>query len=114
MRRAGRRIDARSELRAALSTFASLGARQWTELTQRELTVAGERAMPAAVPSALDALTPQELRIAQCIGGGATNREASAELFLSPKTIEAHLTHVYRKLGVRSRSELAALVAATG
>jgi DNA-binding CsgD family transcriptional regulator len=50
------------------------------------------------------------LRIAQSIGGGATNREAASHLFLSPKTIETHLTRIYRKLGVRSRRQLASIM----
>jgi DNA-binding CsgD family transcriptional regulator len=58
--------------------------------------------------STLDVLTPQELHIAQLLAGGRTTREAAAALFLSPKTIEYHLRHVYRKLGLGSRSELAA------
>ena len=54
-----------------------------------------------------DELTPQELRIAVLAADGKTNREVGAQLFLSPKTIEWHLGHVYRKLGIRSRSKLA-------
>ena len=73
------------------------------------MVCAGERLQ---VPSTtrLDALTPQELQIALRISTGATNREAASELFLSPKTIETHLTRVYRKLGLRSRSELVARI----
>lgn len=62
-------------------------------------------------PSAAERLTPQELQIALVVARGATNREAGAALFLSPKTIEAHLGRVYRKLGIRSRTELARLLA---
>jgi DNA-binding NarL/FixJ family response regulator len=58
-----------------------------------------------------DELTAQELRVALAVARGATNREVAAELFLSPKTIEFHLRLVYRKLGVRSRTQLARLVA---
>ena len=54
-----------------------------------------------------DELTPQELQVAVVVAEGATNREAAAQLFVSPKTIETHLSHIYRKLGVRSRTELA-------
>jgi DNA-binding CsgD family transcriptional regulator len=54
----------------------------------------------------VDALTTQELAVAKLVVGGATNREASATLFVSPKTVEFHLGNVYRKLGVRSRTEL--------
>ena len=57
--------------------------------------------------TALDELTPQELQVAQMLAGGRTTREAAAALFLSPKTVEYHLRHVYMKLGIRSRAELA-------
>ena len=60
----------------------------------------------------LDHLTPQELQIALLLADGRTTREAAAALFLSPKTIEYHLRNAYRKLGVRSREELAAAMAA--
>jgi DNA-binding CsgD family transcriptional regulator len=56
-------------------------------------------------------LTPKELQLAQIVGRGATNKEASAALFVSPKTVEAHLHHIYVKLGIRSRTELARIVA---
>jgi DNA-binding CsgD family transcriptional regulator len=63
-------------------------------------------------PSTLDDLTPQELQIARLLAEGKTTREAAAALFLSPKTIEYHLRHVYRKLGVHTRDDLAAALAA--
>jgi DNA-binding NarL/FixJ family response regulator len=107
LRRAGRRIDARAQLRAALDAFERLGARPWAERAQRELAGSGERARPRSDPPAAEALTAQELQIARAIAAGATNREAAADLFLSPKTIETHLTRIYRKLGLRSRTELA-------
>jgi DNA-binding NarL/FixJ family response regulator len=58
-----------------------------------------------------DELTAQEIRVAEAVARGLTNREVAAELFLSPKTIEFHLGRVYRKLGIHSRTELATLVA---
>jgi DNA-binding CsgD family transcriptional regulator len=92
-------------LRAALFTFERLGARGWQTTTLAEL---GER-RHLGVPFADDsvALTAQELRVAQEIVAGATYREAAARLFCSHKTIEYHISHVYAKLGIRSRRELA-------
>jgi DNA-binding CsgD family transcriptional regulator len=110
LRRAGRRIDARAQLRLALENLEALGARPWAERARRELAGTGQRLN--RVPSERDRLTPQELQIARSVARGATNKEAAADLFLSPKTIETHLTRVYRKLGVRSRSELAVVMAA--
>ena len=56
-------------------------------------------------------LTPQELQLAMIVGRGATNKEAAAALFISPKTVEAHLHRIYVKLGIRSRTELAGSLA---
>ena len=61
----------------------------------------------------LVALTPQELHVALAVAGGATNKEAAAALFVSAKTVEFHLSHIYRKLGLRSRTELARHIAST-
>jgi DNA-binding CsgD family transcriptional regulator len=105
LRRERQRIAARRELRTALDTFERLGAEPWAQRARVELRAAGEAAA-ADRPETAD-LTPQELQVALLVSGGATNREAAAALFLSPKTVEVHLTHVYRKLGVRSRTELA-------
>ena len=62
--------------------------------------------------STRDQLTPQELRIARLLADGMTTRETAAALFVSPKTVEYHLGHVYEKLGIHSREELAADLAA--
>jgi DNA-binding CsgD family transcriptional regulator len=105
LRRSGRRIDARAHLREALAVFERLEAMPWAERAGAELRATGER-MRARDVSTADELTPQELQIALVVGEGKTNREAGAQLFLSPKTVEWHLGHVYRKLGVRSRAEL--------
>ena len=110
LRRARRRADARVHLRAALDAFDGLGAVDWAATVRGELGVTGETAAGRSGPRS-DALTPQELQVALIVASGATNREAGSRLFLSAKTIEAHLGRIYRKLGVRSRTELAALVA---
>jgi DNA-binding CsgD family transcriptional regulator len=109
LRRARRRADARTVLRRALETFDALGARSWAARARAELAATGERARPRE-PSAAERLTAQELQVAMIVANGSTNNEAAAALFVSPKTIEAHLTHIYRKLGLRSRTELAGLV----
>jgi DNA-binding CsgD family transcriptional regulator len=106
LRRAGRRIRAREHLRAAFESFNDLGALPWAELARVELAATGESARRRDA-STLDDLTSQELKVALLLAAGKTTRETAAALFLSPKTIEYHLRNVYRKLGVRSREELA-------
>jgi DNA-binding CsgD family transcriptional regulator len=113
LRRARRRADARAPLRSALETFERLGAAPWSERARSELAASGETARRRD-PYAADELTPQELQVALLVARGATNRETGASLFLSPKTIEAHLGRVYRKLNVRSRTELAHLLGSEG
>jgi DNA-binding CsgD family transcriptional regulator len=107
LRRARRRVDAREHLRAAYEAFDRLGAANWAETAAAELAATGETARRRDVTT-LDELTPQELQIALLLAQGKTTREAAAAVFLSPKTVEYHLRHVYRKLGIRSREELAA------
>jgi DNA-binding CsgD family transcriptional regulator len=106
LRRERRRIDARSHLRTALDTFEGLGTKLWAKRARAELKATGETARKRDV-STLDDLTPQELRIAQLVAVGTTNREAAAQLFVSPKTVEYHLRKVFVKLGVSSRVQLA-------
>ncbi len=107
LRRARNRVLAREQLRAALQTFERLDARPWADRARTELAATGER-LRRRDPSTTDALTPQELRIALLLAGGRTTRETATALFLSPKTVEYHLRHVYQKLGVHSRDELSA------
>jgi len=109
-RRGGRRVEACSPLRSALRTFGRLGAHPWAERAGAELSASGERLRPRGA-ALTDELTPHELRVALVVARGATNREAAAELFLSPKTVDFHLRHVYRKFGIRSRAELGRLFA---
>ena len=111
LRRTRRRVRAREELREALAIFERLGARSWADQAEAELAATGETARRRDA-STLDALTPQELQIAHLLSEGRTTREAAAAIFLSPKTVEYHLRHVYQKLGINSRDELAAHFAA--
>jgi DNA-binding CsgD family transcriptional regulator len=104
LHRTRRRAEARERLREALAAFERLGAPPWAAQAQAELRAAGARHRRPRD----DALTPQEHRVALAAARGATNREIAAELYLAPKTVEFHLGNVYRKLGVRSRTELAA------
>jgi DNA-binding CsgD family transcriptional regulator/tetratricopeptide (TPR) repeat protein len=109
-RHARHRSAARVVLHQALSTFETLGAEPWAEQARVELRATGETPAPSPGGS-LMTLTPQELQVALVVAGGATNREVGASLFISPKTVEFHLGHVYGKLGVRSRTELVRKVA---
>jgi DNA-binding CsgD family transcriptional regulator len=113
LRRARKRVRAREQLRAALHVFERLGARPWADQASAELAATGETARRRDQITR-DELTPQERQIARLLAEGNTTREAAAALFLSPKTVEYHLRHVYRKLGIRSREELAAARAALG
>jgi DNA-binding CsgD family transcriptional regulator len=101
-RRAKLRSEARSSFERVLEIYGGLGARRWAERAGREARRVGIR---AAGP--LD-LTATEQRVAALVGEGRTNREAADALFLSVNTIEWNLSRIYRKLGVRSRTELAA------
>jgi DNA-binding CsgD family transcriptional regulator len=110
LRRAGRRSEARGPLRDALAGFEALGAAPWASRAAAELQATGE-VVRRRDPTSLDELTPQELRVAAMLAGGATTRQAGAALYLSPKTVEYHLRHVYLKLGINSRAALAAALA---
>ena len=109
LRRARQRTRAREQLRGAHEIFDRLGAAPWAELAAAELAATGETARRRDA-STLDELTPQERQIALLLAEGKTTREAAAAVFLSPKTVEYHLRHVYRKLGIHSRDELALAV----
>ncbi|WP_216656551.1 ATP-binding protein [Nocardioides marmotae] len=112
LRREGRRQDAREQLRTAHQQLSDMGMEAFAERAARELRATGEHprkrtAQPTAQPT--DALTAQELQIARLVATGATSREVAAHLFLSPRTIEAHLRSIFRKLGVTSRGQLKVL-----
>lgn len=102
-RRARRKHKAMEFLHAALAIFEQLGAPLWQKLAADELARVGTRATPtAAGPN----LTAAERRVADLAAAGRTNTEIAAELFMAKRTVEAHLYRAYRKLGVRSRTEL--------
>jgi DNA-binding CsgD family transcriptional regulator len=108
LRRARRPRDARQHLRAALDGFAAVGAELWAERARVELRASGQTAR-RRVAATRDQLTEQELQIAHFVAQGLSNREVAAQLFLSPRTIAAHLRNIFRKLGITSRTELARL-----
>jgi DNA-binding NarL/FixJ family response regulator len=100
-RRARQRRNSRATLEASRTGFARLGAALWELRADHELARIGGRA-PAA-----GELTASELRVANLVAEGRTNREVAAALVVTERTVETHLSHIYRKLGVRSRTELA-------
>lgn len=102
-RRRRRRAPARAALLASAAVFERAGAAPWTELAGEPAAAPGEASAADAVAS----LTEAEARLALLVGQGASNQEAAAKLFLSVKTVEARLTRIYQKLGVRSRAQLA-------
>ena len=108
LRRTRRRVDAREHLRAALDIFDDLGARNLAARATQELRASGETARRRDV-GATDELTPQERQVASLVRQGMSNRDAAAQLFLSPRTVDFHLRNVFQKLGITSRAELAAM-----
>jgi len=105
LRRERRRVEARSQLRAATELFERLGASPWEQRARAELRATGETARKRA-PNTLTQLTPQQLHIVRLVAEGATNKEVAAQLFLSPRTVDHHLRNVFAKLGIASRAEL--------
>jgi len=105
LRRNRKRVAARHHLRAALQAFDQLGAAPWADRALSELQATGESARVRDDTSRRQ-LTPQELQVGLALAEGRTTRETAARLFLSPKTVEYHLRHVYDKLEIRSREEL--------
>ncbi|KOV10797.1 hypothetical protein ADK60_37215 [Streptomyces sp. XY431] len=113
LRRLRRQLDAREQLRAALDGFEALGARPWAERARSELGAAGgETVLTARQDGPISLLSPQEREVVRLAATGASNREIAAQLFLSPRTVGHHLYRAFPKLGVGSRTELAALLAA--
>jgi DNA-binding CsgD family transcriptional regulator len=106
LRRERRRLDARGPLRAALAAFTSMGTEAFARRAERELRATGEHARKRTVET-LDHLTPQEEQIARLAARGTTNREIAAQLFITQSTVEYHLRKAFRKLDVKSRTQLA-------
>jgi ATP/maltotriose-dependent transcriptional regulator MalT len=105
LRREGRRLDAREQLREAHDMFAAIGMEAFGERARRELTATGGKARKRS-DDTRDQLTPQEEQIARLARDGLTNPEVGATLFLSPRTVEWHLRNVFTKLGINSRNGL--------
>jgi DNA-binding CsgD family transcriptional regulator len=112
LRRAGRRMEARAQLEHGLDLAHRLGARRIAALARAELILAGAKPRRDAI-TGRDALTAGELRVARLAAQGMTNREIAQALFITTKTASAHLTHIYRKLGITRRAQLADALAST-
>ena len=106
LRRRRRRLDARIELRVAHDLFSDFGMEAFAERARVELEATGEHARKRTAET-LGQLTPQETQVSQLAAEGQTNREIVAQLFISPSTVEYHLRKVFRKLDVKSRTQLA-------
>jgi ATP/maltotriose-dependent transcriptional regulator MalT len=105
LRRRGRRVDAREQLRTAGARFAEMGAVAFAGRADRELLATGETARKRTIETT-DELTPHEARIARMARDGASNQDIATELFVSRKTIEYHLHKVFSKLGITTRQQL--------
>ena len=101
LRREHRRVDAREQLRVAYAMLSDMGMEAFAERARRELLATGETVRKRTVET-LDELTPQEVQVARLAAGGQTNPEIGAQLFLSPRTVEWHLSKVFGKLGISS------------
>ena len=109
-RRAKQKNAAKQTLERALSMFEPMGAQMWVDRARDELSRIGLRR-----PTVSDGLTPAQTRVAELVVDGLSNREIASTLYMSPRSVEAHLTKIYREYGVRSRAQLvAALSAAPG
>ena len=111
LRAAGQPRAAVARLRAARQRLITLGARPYVKICDRELAAAGAPAGPKTAP-ALAGLTPAEQAVARLVATGRSNRQTATELYVSVKTIEFHLGHIFDKLGIRSRKDLITRIAA--
>jgi DNA-binding CsgD family transcriptional regulator len=109
-RRAKQKTAAKQTLERALGMFEAMNARMWVERARDELSRIGLRR-----PTVTEGLTPAQTRVAELVVDGLSNREIASRLYMSPRSVEAHLTKIYRQYGVRSRAQLVvALTASTG
>jgi DNA-binding CsgD family transcriptional regulator len=108
LRRGNRRAEARAQLRTAYDLFVEMGIDGFASRTSRELAAAGVT-VNQPVKGAAITLTTQERHITRLVCEGHTNSEIAAQLFISPRTVEWHLSHIFAKVGVRSRREIRSL-----
>ena len=108
LRRGGHRVDARTHLRRALDTFQDVHAEHLADRATQELRASGETARKRDV-STLVQLTPMELKVAQLVATGLSNKDVAAQCWVSPRTVAFHLRNVFTKAGITSRGELAQL-----
>ena len=113
LRREGRRVDARAQLRAAHEALTAMGVEAFSERARRELLATGETVRKRTAETSTS-LTAQEAEIAGLVVDGLTNAEIGATLYLSPRTVQTHLTNLYGKLGVGGRAEAVAYAMAQG
>jgi DNA-binding CsgD family transcriptional regulator/tetratricopeptide (TPR) repeat protein len=113
LRREGRRVEAREQLRTAYGTFVAIGMEAFAERTRREMLATGEKVRKQS-PETREELTPQEEQIARLARDGLSNPEIGTQLFLSARTVEWHLSKVFTKFGISSRRELRAGLAEDG
>ncbi|MFI1977010.1 AAA family ATPase [Streptomyces wedmorensis] len=104
-RRVHRRTEAGTHLHTAHALLTSMGAHGFAARAKKALKAVGEQPHAVAAPT-VDHLTPQERHVARLVATGLTTKEAAAELFVSPRTIDAHLRNIFRKLGIESRRQL--------
>jgi DNA-binding CsgD family transcriptional regulator len=113
LRRENRRVDAREQLRTAHELLVAIGMEAFAERARQELQATGEKVRKRTAETR-DDLTAQERQIARFASDGLSNPEIGARLFLSSRTVEWHLRHVFVKLGIRSRRELPSALGGTG
>lgn len=106
LRREQRQRDPREHLRSAHELFSQFGMEAFAQRAETELRATGEKTRARTVETRYD-LTPQELRISELVAQGATNKEIAAQMYISSATVEYHLHKVFRKLGVKTRTQLA-------